>query len=38
MTIKNLSVVKIDEGNNLLFVKGAIPGHKGSYLILNKSR
>lgn len=38
VTIKNLSVVKIDEGNNLLFVKGAIPGHKGSYLILNKSR
>ena len=38
VTIKNLSVVRIDEGNNLLFVKGAIPGHKGSYLILNKSR
>lgn len=38
VTIRNLSVVKIDEGNNLLFVKGAIPGHKGSYLILNKSR
>lgn len=38
VTIRNLSVVKIDEGNNLLFVKGAIPGHRGSYLILNKSR
>lgn len=38
VTIRNLSVVKIDEGNNLLFVKGAIPGHKGSYLILNKSK
>ena len=38
VTIRNLSVVKIDEGNNLLFVKGAIPGHRGSYLILIKSR
>jgi len=38
VTIKNLSVVKIDEGNSLLFVKGAIPGHKGSYLVMNKSR
>ncbi|WKZ23520.1 MAG: 50S ribosomal protein L3 [Candidatus Brocadiaceae baterium WH-1] len=37
ITVKNLDVVKIDTGKNLLFVKGAVPGHKGSYLILNKS-
>ena len=38
VTIKNIDVVQIDKDRNLLFVRGAIPGHKGSYLILNKSR
>jgi len=38
VTIKNIDVVKIDKDRNLLFVRGAVPGHKGSYLILNKSR
>jgi large subunit ribosomal protein L3 len=38
VTVKNLDVVKIDTERNLLFVKGAVPGHKGSYLILNKNR
>ena len=38
VTIKNIDIVKIDKDRNLLFVRGAIPGHKGSYLILNKSR
>ena len=36
VTIKNIDVVKIDKDRNLLFVKGAVPGHRGSYLILNK--
>ncbi len=36
VTIKNIDVVKIDKDRNLLFVRGAVPGHKGSYLILNK--
>ncbi|NUO07945.1 MAG: 50S ribosomal protein L3 [Candidatus Brocadia sp.] len=38
VTIKNIDVVKIDKDKNLLFIKGAVPGHKGSYLILNKAR
>ncbi|HHT9135665.1 MAG TPA: 50S ribosomal protein L3 [Candidatus Wunengus sp. YC60] len=37
VTIKNIDVVKIDKDKNLLFLRGAVPGHKGSYLILNKS-
>ncbi|MDR4508864.1 MAG: 50S ribosomal protein L3 [Candidatus Brocadiaceae bacterium] len=36
VTIKNLRVVKIDKERNLLFVKGAVPGCKGSYLVLKK--
>lgn len=38
VTIKNLDLVKIDKEKNLLLVRGAVPGHKGSYLVLNKSR
>ncbi len=29
-TTQNLLVLKIDEDNNLLIVKGSVPGHKGS--------
>ena len=31
-TIKNLEVIKIDPENNLLAVKGAVPGHRGTLL------
>ena len=32
ITIKNLKIVKIDEENNIIAVKGAIPGRKGTLL------
>ncbi|MGB3548828.1 MAG: 50S ribosomal protein L3 [Saprospiraceae bacterium] len=34
--VKNLRVVKIFAEENLLLVKGAVPGHKGGYVILEK--
>ncbi|HHH54688.1 MAG TPA: 50S ribosomal protein L3, partial [Bacteroidetes bacterium] len=34
--IKNLKVVKILPEKNLILVGGAIPGHKGSYVIIEK--
>jgi large subunit ribosomal protein L3 len=34
--IKNLTVVKIFPEKNLMLVKGAIPGHKGSFVIIEK--
>ncbi len=37
-TIQNLQVVKIDSQNNLLLVKGAVPGYKNSYLIIKKAK
>lgn len=37
-TIQNLKVVKVDPENNLLLVKGAVPGHKNGYLIIAKSK
>jgi len=30
VTIQNLEIVQIDEDKNLLFIKGSIPGHKGT--------
>lgn len=33
---KNLMVVKILSEKNLLLIKGAIPGHKGAYVIIEK--
>ncbi len=34
--IKNLTVVKIFPEKNLILVSGAIPGHKGAFIILEK--
>ena len=32
VTVKNLKIVKIDVKNNLLAVKGAVPGRRGTLL------
>ena len=37
VTVQNLRVVKFDVENNLLLVKGAIPGPKNGYLMIKKS-
>lgn len=37
VTVQNLKVVKFDVENNLLLVKGAIPGPKNGYLVIKKS-
>jgi len=36
ITKKNLEVLKIFPDKNLLLVKGAVPGHKGSFVIIQK--
>ena len=38
ITIQNLLVLKIDKENNLLIIKGAIPGHKGALITVNNSK
>ena len=30
VTIQNLEVVQVDEDRNLLFIKGSVPGAKGT--------
>ena len=38
VTVQNLEVVKVDAQNNLLLVKGAVPGYKNNYLIIKKAK
>ena len=37
VTVQNLRVVRIDQENNLLFVRGAVPGPNGGYVMVEKS-
>lgn len=37
VTVQNLTVVKIDVENNLIAIKGAVPGAKGSLLMISDS-
>jgi large subunit ribosomal protein L3 len=32
VTVKNLKIVKIDKENNLIAVRGAVPGREGTLL------
>ena len=36
-TIQNLEVVSIDEASNILAVKGAVPGHTGTLLVIKNA-
>lgn len=37
VTVRNLTVVKTDKENNLLVLKGAIPGANGGYLLIKRA-
>jgi large subunit ribosomal protein L3 len=36
VTVKNLTVIEADKDNNLLMVRGAVPGANGGYLMIKK--
>jgi len=36
VTVQNLEVLKVIPENNLILVKGSVPGAKGSIVIVNK--
>ncbi|NDQ57952.1 MAG: 50S ribosomal protein L3 [Acidipila sp.] len=38
VTVKNLEVVKVDAEENLLLVRGAIPGPNGGYVMIRRAR
>jgi len=35
-TVLNMKVVKVDVEKNLVFIKGAVPGHRNSLVLLRK--
>jgi large subunit ribosomal protein L3 len=37
ITVKNLKVVRVDPVNNLLLIKGAVPGPNGGYLTIRQT-
>ncbi len=37
VTIQNLDVVKVDAENNLIAVKGAVPGAKGGIVVITNA-
>ena len=38
VTTKNLRVIKVDEENNLLYLRGAVPGAKDGYVTIRRAR
>ncbi len=38
VTVRNLEVVEVDEEDNLLLVKGAVPGPNGGYVVVRRAR
>jgi large subunit ribosomal protein L3 len=38
VTVRNLRIVGIDVDENLLMVEGAVPGHRGAYVTINKAK
>jgi large subunit ribosomal protein L3 len=37
VTVRNLQVVRVDGANNLLVVRGSVPGAGGSIVVIRKS-
>jgi len=38
ITVKNLQVVQVDGDRNLLLVRGAVPGARGTYVVIRRSQ
>ena len=37
VTVQNLHVARVDQENNLLYIRGAVPGPNGGYIVVEKS-
>ena len=38
VTVRNLEVIEVDTEDNVLMVKGAVPGPNGAYVIVRRAR
>lgn len=37
ITVRHLKVVRVDEANNMLLIRGAVPGHNGAYVMIRET-
>jgi large subunit ribosomal protein L3 len=37
VTVRNIRVERVDQENNLIYLRGAVPGPQGAYLVVEKS-
>jgi len=37
ITVRNLKVVRVDTANNLLLVRGAVPGHNNAFVMVRQT-
>ena len=37
VSVRNLQIVRVDEENGLLLIRGAVPGPNGGYLIISET-
>jgi len=38
VTVRNLEIVEVDAEDNVLLVKGAVPGPNGGYVVVRRSK
>jgi large subunit ribosomal protein L3 len=38
VTVRNLEVIDVDADDNVLVVKGAVPGPNGGYVVVRRAR
>ncbi len=38
VTVRNLEIVEVDDEDNVLMVKGAIPGPNGGYVVVRRAK
>ena len=38
VTVRNLEIVEVDTEDNVLLVKGAVPGPNGGYVMVRRSK
>jgi large subunit ribosomal protein L3 len=38
VTVRNLEVVEVDTEDNVLVIKGAVPGPNGAYVLVRRSK
>ena len=38
ITVQNLEILEVNKDNNLIVLRGCVPGHKNSFLIIKEAR